>query len=117
MNTPPSSEPETGPTPSPEPQGPIVAVTISGDRVDAPGDRVTAKVGEPVTFSITSDRPGELHVHSSPEQTPGFEVGRRDVHVAVDRPGLVEENGRGSGRERVVQSVGNSGDDGPIKKK
>src|SRR3546814_14530873 len=59
MNTPPSSEPETGPTPSPEPQGPIVAVTISGDRVDWPGDRVPAKVGEPVTLSITSDSTGE----------------------------------------------------------
>lgn len=49
--------------------GPAVEVTISGDEVTPKGDRIDAKVGEPVTFIVQSDRAGGLHVHSSPEQT------------------------------------------------
>lgn len=102
MTTPPSSGPKTAPPASAEPQGPIVEVTISGDRVDTPGTRVEAKAGEPVTFAITSDRSGELHVHSSPEQTPGFDIGQSDVQVTIERPGLIEVEEHESG-ELIVQ--------------
>ena len=48
------SDPETDATSRPGEPGPVVEVDISGDRVDAPGGRVEATVGEPVTFVITS---------------------------------------------------------------
>ncbi|KRF11474.1 hypothetical protein ASG90_17180 [Nocardioides sp. Soil797] len=87
---------------SPEPQDPNVEVTISGDTVEAPGNRIKANAGEPVTFTVTSDRPGEFHVHSSPEQTPGFVAGRSIVQVTVERPGLIEVEEHESG-ELIVQ--------------
>lgn len=95
-----SSETET--SPSPDPDRPVVEVTISGSRVDAPGDRVKTTVGEPVTFAVTSDRAGELHVHSSPEQTPSFDVGTSDVEVIIERPGLIEVEEHESG-ELIAQ--------------
>lgn len=79
----PSAEPS-------EPAGPVVEVTIAGQRVLPKGDRIDAKVGEPVTFIVNSDRAGGLHVHSSPEQTPEFEKGTTTIAVTVDKPGLVD---------------------------
>lgn len=80
---PPSAEPS-------EPAGPVVEVTINGENVSPKGDRIDAKVGEPVTFIVTSDRAGGLHVHSSPEQTPEFKKGTTTIAVTVDKPGLVD---------------------------
>ena len=65
-------------------------VTINGDTVTPKGDRIDAKVGEPVKFIVTSDRAGGLHVHSSPEQSPEFEKGTTTIEVTVDKPGVVE---------------------------
>lgn len=70
--------------------GPVVEVTIDGDTVIPKGDRIDAKVGQPVTFIVTSDRAGGLHVHSSPEQSPEFEKGTTTIEVTVDKPGIVE---------------------------
>jgi hypothetical protein len=60
------------------------------------------KVGEPVTFDVTSDRAGELHVHSSPEQTPGFDIGQSSIAVTIERPGLIEVEEHESG-ELIAQ--------------
>lgn len=79
----PSAEPS-------EPAGPVVEVAIAGESVSPKGDRIDAKVGEPVTFIINSDRAGGLHVHSSPEQTPEFKEGTTTISVTVDKPGLVD---------------------------
>ena len=49
------------------------------------GDRVEAKAGEPITFEIDADAPGELHVHSTPEHEIEFEPGT-STHEVVDRP-------------------------------
>lgn len=77
--------------------GPAVEVTITGDEVTPKGDRIDAKVGEPVTFIVQSDRAGGLHVHSSPEQTPEFVKGMSILEVVIDRPGLVEVEEHESG--------------------
>ncbi|TQL67209.1 hypothetical protein FB381_1082 [Nocardioides albertanoniae] len=73
-----------------EPEGPVVEVSISGKSVTPKGTRIQAKVGEPVTFVVTSDRAGGLHVHSSPEQTPEFSEGTTTIQVTIDKPGVVE---------------------------
>jgi hypothetical protein len=54
------------------------------------GDRVEAHVGEPVTLHITSDRAGELHVHSEPEQHIEYDAGETTAQVTIDRPGVVD---------------------------
>lgn len=91
-----STTPSSSPVPH-DPEGPLVEVTISGKSVTPKGTRVQAKVGEPVTFVVTSDRAGGLHVHSSPEQTPDFAKGTTTIQVTIDKPGVVEVEEHESG--------------------
>ena len=73
-----------------EKAGPVVDVTINGDSITPSGDRIDAKVGEPVTINVSSDRGGELHVHSTPEQKLKYGVGRTTLHVTIKTPGVVD---------------------------
>jgi hypothetical protein len=83
----PGSSPSVRATEKP---GPIIDVTIKGDSVTPSGDRVDAKVGEPVTLNVESDREGELHVHSTPEQELAYGVGRTKLQVIIKTPGVVD---------------------------
>lgn len=68
-----------------------VEVTVEGDTVTPSGDRVEVDVNQPVDIVITSDAPGELHVHSSPETTREFTSGENEpIGLRFDRPGIVE---------------------------
>jgi plastocyanin len=69
----------------------VIQVTVEGDTVTPSGDRIEVGVGQPVDIVVTSDTPGELHVHSSPETTEEFEAGENDpVKLQFDRPGIVD---------------------------
>ena len=83
--TTPDSSPSAGAT-----TGPVVDVTIKGDSVTPSGDRIDVEVGEPVTIDVTSDREGELHVHSTPEQELAYGVGRTTLQVTIKTPGVVD---------------------------
>jgi hypothetical protein len=67
-----------------------IEVTIKGDEIVPAGERVQATAGEPVHIVVTSDREGELHVHSSPEQELAYEAGTTELDVTIDKPGIVE---------------------------
>jgi hypothetical protein len=86
------SETPSEPTPSePEPTPmTTVDVDIEGGSVSPVAQTVTIAVGETVGLNITSDRAGELHVHSTPEQEIAFEAGEQLVEVTLDRPGTVD---------------------------
>ena len=45
-----------------------IAVTINGDEVTPNGDRLEVDAGQDVELDVTADAPGEIHVHSTPEQ-------------------------------------------------
>jgi hypothetical protein len=81
-----SEEPE----PEPEPEGTIVVVTIEGDRIEPNGASIKADLDEPVVLAITSDRAGELHVHSTPEQYVDFRKGTHEYELTFEQPGVVE---------------------------
>lgn len=66
-----------------------VQITFEGGDVTPKGERVDVSTGT-VTFEITADEPGALHVHSSPEQEFDFEAGTNTYEVTIDTPGLVE---------------------------
>jgi hypothetical protein len=85
----PSEEPESE-EPEPEPQGTVVVVTIDGDRIEPNGASIEADLDEPVVLSITSDRAGELHVHSTPEQFVEFRKGSHEYELTFEQPGVVE---------------------------
>ena len=87
----PTESTSTEPSPEPEaPEGTVIDVTIKGDDVSPSGERVEVGVGEPVTFRFTSDRAGEIHVHSTPEQELAYDAGTTEVTLTIDKPGVVE---------------------------
>lgn len=70
--------------------GTTVDITIKGTTITPNGDRVKATGGTPVTLHIDSDRKGELHVHSTPEQEIAFPKGRSTRRLTIDKPGIVD---------------------------
>lgn len=80
------------PLPSEEatPEGTVVEIEIEGDSVKPNGDTVEADLDEPLTLMIRSDRAGELHVHSTPEQVVKFGAGNTEKRLTFERPGVVE---------------------------
>jgi hypothetical protein len=93
-----ASEPTGSAEPSPDdttqpPKDEAVAVApvkVKGDSVTPVAQSVQAKVGQTITFEISSDRAGELHVHSTPEQFREFGPGRTTVELSFDKPGAVD---------------------------
>jgi hypothetical protein len=69
----------------------VIEVTFEGDSVTPNGDRVEVSVGQPVELDVTADAPGEIHVHSSPEQELEYDEGTTTLKLtAIDKPGIVE---------------------------
>lgn len=67
-----------------------IDVTVKGDTVTPDGDKVAVPVGKQVTLHVTADAPGEIHVHSSPEQELEYDKGTSDLELTIDKPGTVE---------------------------
>ena len=85
----PSETASESPTEAPEPAA-DVELTVRGGVWTPNGIRVEASVGEPVTIEITADAPGELHVHSTPEQEISYGKGTTTHDVTIETPGVVE---------------------------
>ncbi len=77
-------------TPSEEPTEQVVQVTIAADSVTPVAQTDEVAVGETLEVAIDSDREGELHVHSTPEQTFPLSPGRQTVEMTFDKPGTVD---------------------------
>ena len=45
-----------------------IVITVSGNDITPNGDRIEVTSGQPIELVVTSDAPGEIHVHSDPEQ-------------------------------------------------
>jgi hypothetical protein len=76
---------------------PDLTITIDGDQVAPVAQPLEASAGEPIRIRIRSDRAGELHVHSAPEQTVGFETGTTTEDLVVGTPGRVHIEEHASG--------------------
>jgi hypothetical protein len=46
----------------------VIDVTLTGGVPVPNGSKIDVAVGQKVQISVTSDAPGEIHVHSSPEE-------------------------------------------------
>jgi cytoskeletal protein RodZ len=77
-------------TQTPEPERPTIEITFEGDTVTPNGERVAVPLGEEIDLVITADAPGELHVHSTPEQELAYEAGTSTLPLVIDQPGIVE---------------------------
>ena len=67
-----------------------VDVTIEGGTVEPNGKRIDVAKGEPLELVVTSDAPGTMHVHSTPEQELSFEAGTTTLEFTIDQPGVVD---------------------------
>ncbi|WP_395693009.1 hypothetical protein [Nocardioides sp.] len=69
----------------------VISVTISGDTVTPNGERVEVAVGQPITLHVEADAPGEIHVHSSPEQELEYDKGMTMLELTpISTPGTVD---------------------------
>jgi len=99
----PSEPAQESATPSPSasegatPEDEAIEIEIEGDKIEPNGKRVEVGAGEPITLDIESDRPAELHVHSSPEQVVEVGRGESTQELTIDRPGLVDVEEHDSG--------------------
>jgi hypothetical protein len=84
-----SASPSDEPT-KPKPAGTTIRITIQGGTVKPNGSRVKVMRGEPVTLRIDADTPGELHVHSTPEQEIEFDEGQSTKELRIEQPGIVD---------------------------
>lgn len=67
-----------------------IPVTVDGSEVTPNGDRVPVEVGQDVVLDITADAPGEIHVHSTPEQEFEYGTGSTKLTISgLDQPGIV----------------------------
>ena len=73
------------------PTGPKkIDITISGDSVKPNGEKVEVSVGQKIELHVTADAPGEIHVHSTPEQELEYHKGKTTLSVTIDKPGIVD---------------------------
>ena len=69
----------------------MIDVTFNGDSVDPNGELIKVAVGQPIELDVTADAPGEIHVHSSPEQEFEYDKGSSTIAVKpITTPGRVE---------------------------
>ena len=69
----------------------VVDVTIANGQVTPVNATLQAKVGQPITFRVSSDAADELHVHSVPDHE--FKVAaapNQTFQFSVDVPGNVD---------------------------
>jgi hypothetical protein len=67
-----------------------IAITIKGDSVTPNGQEYDVAVGQPIEFDVTADKPGEIHVHSSPEQEFEYDAGSSTLQLEpIQAPGVV----------------------------
>ena len=97
----PSTTTAASPSPSPSssrtaqemplpPRGPSVDISVSGADIKPNGARVKLERGERLRLRFDTDRAGELHVHSTPEQVVKFPAGTSTRVLVIKSPGLVE---------------------------
>ncbi|HEU5036922.1 MAG TPA: hypothetical protein VFT70_07950 [Nocardioides sp.] len=81
------SESTTGDAKDPQ----VVEVTFTGDSVTPNGERIEVATGQDVELKVTADAPGEIHVHSDPEQELEYDQGESTVTIdGIDTPGTVD---------------------------
>jgi hypothetical protein len=83
------SAPSSSTTQGGEPK--VIPVTIEGDDVTPNGERIEIDAGQDVELDVTADAPGEIHVHSTPEQELEYEKGESTLTITgLEQPGTVD---------------------------
>ena len=89
-DTTPDAVPDT--TPDAAPDVTTIDITVAAGEITPSGEGVDVALGEEVDLVVTADAPGEIHVHSDPEEEFAYEgTGEPETFtLTIDRPGQVE---------------------------
>ncbi|HET8663768.1 MAG TPA: hypothetical protein VFM08_05575 [Nocardioides sp.] len=67
-----------------------IAITFQGEDTTPNGSDIDVKVGQPIELDVTADQPGEIHVHSTPEQEFEYDAGDTTLQMKpIEAPGRV----------------------------
>ena len=79
-------------------------IRVSGDEVTPVAEQIDLEAGDSLLVRVRSDRAGELHVHSDPEQYVEFGSGSGEHELTLENPGSVdiEEHDSGALVARVL---------------
>ena len=68
----------------------VIDITFKGDQTTPNGSVIKASVNQPISLHVTADAPGEIHVHSSPEQEFEYKAGTSTLKLTpIAAPGVV----------------------------
>jgi hypothetical protein len=68
----------------------IIDITFNGSNVTPNGERVPVALGQRIELDVTADKPGQIHVHSDPEQELNYDQGSSTIQVTpIKTPGVV----------------------------
>ena len=69
----------------------VIDITFNGDDTDPSGQKIDVAVGQRIEFDVTADKPGEIHVHSAPEEQEfEYQTGSSTIEVnPIQAPGQV----------------------------
>lgn len=85
--------------------GIVINISVTKTSVTPTGGSASVGVGKPVTFLITSTVPGQIHVHSSPEQHIVFPAGISKATLTFSVPGTIEVEDHALDRQIVEIQV------------
>jgi ABC-type glycerol-3-phosphate transport system substrate-binding protein len=67
-----------------------ISVTFKGDTTTPNGSDIDVSVGQSIELDVTADAPGEIHVHSPPEQEFEYDAGSSTIDLKpIEAPGRV----------------------------
>ncbi|GAB3656528.1 hypothetical protein GCM10027596_10840 [Nocardioides korecus] len=69
---------------------PTIDITVKNGKITPQGAQVRVKAGAKLTFHVTADAKGEIHVHSSPEHEFEYTAGTTDETITLDSRGVVD---------------------------
>ena len=68
----------------------VIDVTFQGDQTTPSGDVIDVSVGQRIELDVNADKPGEIHVHSTPEQEYEYDAGSSTIELTpIKTPGVV----------------------------
>lgn len=68
----------------------VVQITFQDGQVEPNGERIDVDAGQPIDLQVIADEPGEIHIHSDPEEEIPYEAGEQTIEIQIDKPGVVE---------------------------
>lgn len=67
----------------------VVEIEFADGEVTPNGERIEVGAGDLIDLQVSADEPGELHLHTSQEQTFAYDEGTETFQIQLDRPGVV----------------------------